>query len=324
MSSLQKTRIMLSGIQPTGIPHLGNYLGALINWAQLQDDASPEGELLSSIVGWHAMTLPQGTHGIENGHNDVHVWIRYEEVFSVYEQTSRLAVSKNLAEDAEMDETGLNVGLFTYPVLMSVDIALQMHVPVGDDQTQHLELCRDLADQFDRTYKAKHSLFPLPIALTSGADYLFFFISKPPKRILSLRDPTSKMSKSSPDPASRILFTDSPSEITSKIHHRSGTANLLTILAACTGEYVHQIAKRFEVKNYGVLKSEVTGAVQEISRGPRDDYERLKGQKDYLLKVAKEGAERAGKKAEATMRGLSCGGLHSGNPLQFLLESNVA
>ncbi|THU92997.1 tryptophanyl-tRNA synthetase [Dendrothele bispora CBS 962.96] len=335
-----KKRVILSGIQPTGIPHLGNYLGALINWVQLQNDAGPEDELLFSIVGWHAMTLPQKPKELMESRMDMlavllaigidpkkSIVFHQNDVLQHTELAwvlncitpigklrrmttwkSRLAASKNLTEDAEMDETGLNVGLFTYPVLMSADILLYRatHVPVGDDQTQHLELCRDLADQFNRTYKAKHRLFPLPIALNT-----------PSKRILSLRDPTSKMSKSSPDPTSRILFTDSPSEITSKIRvavtdsiagitydpvHRPGTANLLTILAACTGEDVHQVTKRFEGKNHGALKSEVTEAVQEMLRGPREEYERLKEQKDYLLKVAKEGAERAGEKAEVTMR----------------------
>ncbi|THU84877.1 Nucleotidylyl transferase, partial [Dendrothele bispora CBS 962.96] len=151
-----KKRVILSGIQPTGIPHLGNYLGALINWVQLQNDAGPEDELLFSIVGWHAMTLPQKPKelvesrmdmlavllaiGIDSKksivfhQNDVlqHTELAWVlncitpigklEIFSIYEQTSRLAASKNLTEDAEMDETGLNVGLFTYPVLMSSNL----------------------------------------------------------------------------------------------------------------------------------------------------------------------------------------------------------
>jgi len=125
------------------------------------------------------------------------------------------------------------------------------------------------------------------------------------------------MSKSSPDAASRILFTDSPSEIASKIRvavtdsiagitydpiNRPGTANLLTILSACTGEDVFEVAKRFEGKNHGALKSEATEAVQEMLKGPREEYERLKMEKDYLLKVAMDGAERASEKAEVTMK----------------------
>ncbi|KAF5359979.1 hypothetical protein D9758_007597 [Tetrapyrgos nigripes] len=336
----RRKRVILSGIQPTGVPHLGNYLGALVNWVDLQRNAAPEDELLFSIVGWHAMTLPQRPKDLMESRMDmlaILLAIGIDPKRSiVYHQNdvlthaelawilncitpmgklkrmttwkSRLAASKNLTDDSDIDETSLNVGLFTYPVLMSADILVYRatHVPVGDDQTQHLELCRDLADQFNRTYKAKHRLFPLPIPLNT-----------PSKRILSLRDPTSKMSKSSPDAASRILFTDSPSEIASKIRvavtdsipgitydpiNRPGTANLLTILSAYTGEDVHAAAKRFEGKNHGALKTEVTEVVQEMLRGPREEYGRLKGDKGYLVEVAKEGAEKAREKSEATMK----------------------
>ncbi|KAL0569543.1 Tryptophan--tRNA ligase, mitochondrial [Marasmius crinis-equi] len=220
---------------------------------------------------------------------------------------SRLATSKNLQDGSDVDESGLNLGLFAYPVLQAADILVYRatHVPVGEDQTQHLELSRDLADQFNRTFKGTHRMFPLPAQLNT-----------PSKRILSLRDPTSKMSKSSPDTSSRILLTDSPDEIASKIRvavtdsipgityepeTRLGTANLLTILAAAKGEDVHDTVKQYESKNHGTLKRDVTEAVQEMLKVPREEFERLRVEKDYLEQIAQSGKEKAIEKAEATM-----------------------
>ncbi|KAG7098355.1 hypothetical protein E1B28_000314 [Marasmius oreades] len=213
-----------------------------------------------------------------------------------------------MRDGSEVDETGLNVGLFTYPVLQAADILVYRatHVPVGEDQSQHLELSRDLADQFNRTFKGPNRMFPLPTQFNTSS-----------KRILSLRDSASKMSKSSPDPSSRILLTDSPNEIASKIRtavtdsiagitydpiNRPGTANLLTILAASKGEDVHETVKGYESKNHGALKRDVTEALQEMLRGPREEFERMKSEQGYLQQVAQEGKEKAVEKAEQTMR----------------------
>lgn len=139
----------------------------------------------------------------------------------------------------------------------------------------------------------------------------------PSKRILSLRDPTSKMSKSSPDTASRILLTDSPKQIESKIRlavtdsipgitydpvNRPGTANLLTILAAAKEEDVHETAKVYESQNHGALKRDVISAVQEMLRKPREEFQRLRTETDYLEGIARSGKERAMEKAEQTMQ----------------------
>ncbi|KAF9264084.1 Nucleotidylyl transferase [Marasmius fiardii PR-910] len=342
-AQLRRKRVILSGIQPTGIPHLGNYLGALSNWVNLQNTAMPEDELLFTIVGWHALTLPQKPKELAQSrmdmlavilaigmdpkrcilfhqdHNPLHTelaWILncltpMGKLRRMTTWKSRLATSKNMQDESEMDETGLNAGLFTYPILQAADILVyrqvtSTHVPVGEDQTQHLELTRDLADQFNRTFKGSHRMFPLPTQLNS-----------PSKRILSLRDPTSKMSKSAPDPSSRILLTDSSSEIASKIRvavtdsiagitydpvNRPGTANLLNILAAAKGEDVHETAKGYESENHGVLKRDVTGALEEMLRGPREEFERLKSERGYLEEVARAGREKAMGKAEETMK----------------------
>ncbi|KAI6103734.1 tryptophanyl-tRNA synthetase [Pisolithus croceorrhizus] len=324
-------RVILSGIQPTGIPHLGNYLGALSNWVKLQKTAEPADTLLFSIVGWHALTLPQDPTALRSARDDMlatllaigldpersilfhqdhnlhHVelcWILncLTPVGKLRRMTtwkSRLAASRNAGSEDDVDESLLNSGLFTYPVLQAADVLVYRatHVPVGEDQQQHIELTRDLAEIFNRAFPGQNSLFPLPL-----------YVNAPSKRILSLRDPTSKMSKSSPDAASRILLTDSPSEIKSKIRaavtdstpgisydpvHRPGTSNLLTILAACTESDVQDVARTYASKGHGQLKSDVADAVEELLKGPRLELERIRREKAYLHEVARRGACKA-------------------------------
>ncbi|KAH9890499.1 tryptophanyl-tRNA synthetase, partial [Cubamyces lactineus] len=338
--SRPRPRVVFSGIQPTGIPHLGNLLGALLNWVKLQRDAAPEDQLIYSIVGWHALTLPQDPkalsaarsdmlavllavgldpkrsiifHQDENLHHAELAWILncitpMGKLKRMTTWKSRLAASRNARDDSEVDESLLNAGLFTYPVLQAADILAYRatHVPVGEDQQQHIELCRDLAESFNRTYKGRRPLFPLPQhVITSSC------------RVLSLKDPSSKMSKSSPDLNSRILLTDTTAQVRSKIRGavtdstlgitydpaaRPGAANLLSILAACTGEEVTMLAERYADKGHGQLKADVAEAVEELIKGPRAEFERLRGEKEYLASVAKEGAEKARQLSEVTIR----------------------
>ncbi|KAI0927837.1 hypothetical protein AcW1_005255 [Taiwanofungus camphoratus] len=333
-----KPRIVFSGIQPTGLPHLGNLLGALLNWVQLQRNAKPDDLLIFSIVGWHALTLPQDPralgaarremlavilslgidpersvvfHQEENPNHTELAWILncltpMGKLRRMTTWKSRLAASRNARDDTEVDESLLNAGLFTYPVLQAADILAYKatHVPVGEDQQQHLELARDLADIFNRTFNS--TLFPLPQHVVT-----------PSRRILSLKDPSSKMSKSSPDYQSRILLTDSASEIKAKIRAavtdsisgitydprgRPGTANLLTILAACTDRDAAEVATQYSNKGHGHLKSDVAEAVEEMMKKPRAEFEKLRGETDYLNSVSKAGATKARELSEATMR----------------------
>ncbi|KAF8061760.1 tryptophanyl-tRNA synthetase [Lyophyllum atratum] len=333
-------RVIFSGIQPTGVPHLGNYLGALSNWVKLQKTAAPEDELLFSIVGWHALTLPQDPDTLaasrrdllatllaigldpkrsilfHQDHNPAHTelaWILscITPIGKLRRMTtwkSRMAASRGANDESEVDETLLNAGLFTYPVLQAADILIYRatHVPVGEDQTQHLELCRDLAYTFNRTFAPEDPMFNLPSQLNTIS-----------RRILSLRDPTSKMSKSSPDLQSRILLTDTHAEIKSKIRvavtdsirgvtydpvSRPGVSNLLTILAACTDEDVHDVARRYEGKGHGDLKPDVAEAVEELIKGPRAEFERIRHEAAFLAEVARMGAEKARERSEGTMR----------------------
>ncbi|KAJ7611760.1 tryptophanyl-tRNA synthetase [Roridomyces roridus] len=336
-------RTIFSGIQPTGIPHLGNYLGALSNWVKIQKDAQPEDTLLFSIVGWHALTLPQRPKllaqsrrdalavllavGLDpqksiifhQDHNPLHTELAW--ILSCMTPTgklrrmttwkTRLAESRNANDESEVDESLLNAGLLTYPVLQAADILVYRatEVPVGEDQRQHLELCRDLAESFNNTYKGRQPMFPIPTSLIT-----------PAKRILSLKDPSSKMSKSAANPDSRILLTDTPDEISRKVRaavtdsiatgitydpvERPGTSNLLTILAACADEDITLVAERFSGKSHGDLKREVTEAVNGLFERPRAEFERLKQDPGHLDIVARNGASKARTLSAQTMHQL--------------------
>ncbi|KAG1845940.1 tRNA synthetases class I-domain-containing protein [Suillus tomentosus] len=187
--------VILSGIPPTGIPHLGNYLGALSNWVKLQKSAETEDKLLFSIVGWHALTLPQDPASLLAAKNDMLAVLlaigidpnrsilfhqdHYLEsspyrtlldikLHSAHGETAPdddlEAVARNSSSEDEVDESVLNAGPFMYPVLQAADVLVYKatHVPVGDDQQQHIELTRDLADIFNLTFKGTSPLFPLP------------------------------------------------------------------------------------------------------------------------------------------------------------------
>ncbi|QRW00856.1 tryptophanyl-tRNA synthetase [Ceratobasidium sp. AG-Ba] len=349
-------KTIFSGIQPTGIPHLGNYLGALVNWVKLQRTSAPNDRLYFSIVGLHALTLPQDPVKLRRERLDVLATLlavgldpkrsvlfcqdqvpQHAELAWMLNCTtpmgklqrmttwkSKLALARNANSADEVDESHLNLGLFAYPVLQAADILLYRatHVPVGEDQQQHLELSRDLAEAFNRTHKEQ--VFPLPQHIIS-----------PAKRILSLRDPTQKMSKSAPHPSSRILLTDSFEIIDKKIKSavtdsergvvydpvaRPGVANLLTILDACesltpgssesgvgdgettdTRQRLEALAVRFATSSHAELKRAVADAVESAIAPVRAEYIRVRADESYLRDVAEAGRMRAADVAERTM-----------------------
>ncbi|KAE9392293.1 Nucleotidylyl transferase [Gymnopus androsaceus JB14] len=310
----------------------------------LQLQNQPNHELFFSIVGWHVIMLPQSPSELVKQkldmlavllaigeHNPNHTELAW--IFNCLTSVgrlrrmtawkSRLAASKNFG-DTQVDETGLNVGLFTYPVLQATDTLLYKatHVPVGEDQTQHLELCRDIADQFNRTFKGKPVMglfFPRPHSSNPLAH-------NPTFRILSLRDPTSKMSKSTPIPnpsessqiSSKICsaVTDSILGDTYDPVGRPGTANLLRILRACNelnnnnntntdsdaDTALHSTALHYASKNHGALEADVVEAIEEMFKSTRAEYEKIHREKRYLRRVAREGAEKARERTEVTMR----------------------
>lgn len=226
----------------------------------------------------------------------------------------KLATVKNAAEGSEVDDKDLNLGLFAYPVLQAADILLYKatHVPVGDDQIQHLELSRDLADGYNR--KFKRGFFPLPAHIIT-----------PTKRVLSLRDPSSKMSKSAPDVNSRILITDSPDQVKSKIRKavtdaetslsydpdaRPGVSNLLSILSALKdaeggpGEWAEKLNSEIEAKGVASgqrLKATLTEAVVETLKPIQRELEKLRADPGFLVEMEKLGRDKAKVVARRTM-----------------------
>ncbi|KIJ31807.1 hypothetical protein M422DRAFT_36082 [Sphaerobolus stellatus SS14] len=343
--------VIFSGIQPTGVPHLGNYLGAIQNWVRLQHTSGPDDTLLYSIVGWHALTLPQNSRELFQAKFDTaasllalgidperSILFQQSDVLNHLELSwyltcltpmgklkrmttwkGKLATVRNANSEDEVDDSMLNLGLFSYPVLQAADILayLATHVPVGEDQMQHLELSRDLASIYNRRYSiAEYTkpFFPLPQAIYT-----------PCPRILSLRDPTQKMSKSAPDPNSRIMLTDDAESIAKKIRsavtdstkgitydpvNRPGVANLLTILDAfrpsenefdSPSEALTALASQYANKGTGDLKKDVAEAIVEGWRRPRAEFERLRADRGYLAQILLEGSHRAESLSKLTM-----------------------
>ncbi|UZJ51205.1 hypothetical protein CBS101457_000525 [Exobasidium rhododendri] len=341
-----KPRTIVSGVQPTGIPHLGNYLGALQSWVNLQDEAATNSdELFFFVASLHAITIPQDPKRLLAEKRDVlaallaigldpHRCTIFQQD-QVLEHTelawylncltpvgklnrmttwkSKLATSRDMQSTEQISETHLALGLFAYPVLQAADVLIYRatHVPVGEDQIQHLELSRDVGDLFNRTFRSK--LFPLPQHIIT-----------PTKRILSLRDPSQKMSKSHPDSNSRILLTDTDAHIQNKIKKavtdaedlmsydpakRPGVSNLLSIMAALqsskgpivTATDIAETLNRDHGGRGSALKATVTDTIVEHIRPIRDSINRIKADVGYLIEVEKLGREKAQRKAAETM-----------------------
>ncbi len=314
-----KKRIF-SGAQPTGSLHIGNYLGALRNWVDLQNDY----ESFYCIVNLHAITLAQDPATLKQKTLDL---ARIYLAAGIDPEVSTIFIQSDVAEHAELawilsciarmgelermtqfkdkgkgNRERAGVGLFTYPILMASDILLyQTHlVPVGKDQKQHLELSRDLAERFNRDY-GKAFEVPEPFIPPVGAN------------ILSLQDPAKKMSKSDDNPNASIFLLDDPDTIAKKIKRAvtdSGTTivfdetrpaihNLLTIYHLMTGKSANEIEVHFQGKGYGHLKTELAEAVVEFMK---PFQERVKDFDDaHLNEILKKGAEKARIIARATL-----------------------
>ena len=254
IQSKQNQKRIFSGIQPTGNLHLGNYLGAIKNWVSLQDDFSS----IFSIVDLHAITVPQeplklkaSTHevtaAIIASGIDVNKSILFNQssvkehaelawIFNCVCRIGWLNRMTQFKEKAGKNKENATVGLYGYPVLMAADILLYKatHVPVGDDQKQHIELARDIASSFNNMFTSdnQNNFFILPEPQIFG----------PATRVMSLRDGTKKMSKSDPSDASRINLTDTKEEISNKIKKAKTDANPLP-------ETVDELKKRPEAFN---------------------------------------------------------------------------
>ncbi len=317
MSNIFKKRV-LSGVQPTGGLHLGNYLGAIRNFTSLSDSH----ESLFCVVDLHAITVWQDPTQLNNqkreviatfiasgidpnksvifNQSDVPEHTQLSWILNCTAQMGWLKRMTQFKDKAGKNQEKVGVGLFTYPILMASDILLYKatHVPVGEDQKQHLELTRDIVVKFNNDYKKE--IFPLPEPM----------ILKVAARVMSLRDGTKKMSKSDPSEYSRILLTDENDLIAKKISKAKSDSlpvpssaedlnkspeadNLLSILASCSNTDKKDLIKTYGGKNYSDLKKDVTDSVVATVSPVREEINRLMNDRSYLEKTIKDGASRA-------------------------------
>ena len=320
----EKKKVMLSGIQPSGELHLGNYLGAVKNWSELAD----EFDCYYFMADLHSITVRQNPAdlrrrstaqlaqyiacGLDPKKNTLFLQSHVHEhaelgwilnCFTMFGELSRMTQFKDKsAKNAE----NINGGLFTYPALMAADILLYQadYVPVGEDQKQHCELTRDVAIRFNNLYGPTFTV-PDP------------YIPKVGARIMSLSNPTSKMSKS--DPQGCVFLMDTPEEIARKFkraitdsdtencvryapQEKPGVANLMNIYSSVTGLSFEEIERDFAGKGYGAFKPAVGDAVIELLRPIREESLRLLAEKDLLRSIYTDGAERASAVARRTLR----------------------
>lgn len=316
-------KVIFSGVQPSGDLTIGNYIGAIRNWVGLQDDYN----CYYCVVDQHAITVPQIAKDLRRSSLEVlalyiasgidpekstifiqsHVPQHSELawVLNTITYMGQLNRMTQFKEKSRRAEENLNAGLFTYPVLMAADILLYNTdvVPVGDDQKQHLELTRDLAERFNNRYSDTFKV-PEPLIQKSGA------------RIMSLQDPKSIMSKSDEDVNSHILLVDDPDTIRRKIKRavtdsvgvvayndeQVGIKNLLEIYAAFSKEEIEDIVSRYEGQGYGKFKEELAEVVVEGLAPIQEEYNRLINNKDYLEDIYKKGAEKASYQAMKMLR----------------------
>ena len=320
---INEKKVLFSGMQATGNLTLGNYLGAMKNWVTLCD----EYECFYSVVDMHSITVRQDpatlrqrarnllmiyiAAGLDpeknclyyqshvSGHAEL-AWIL--NCFTYMGELNRMTQFK---DKAAKHADNINAGLFTYPVLMAADILLYQAdvVPVGIDQMQHLELTRDIATRFNNIYG---DVFTIPEA----------YIGKVGAKIMSLQDPSKKMSKSDENPNGSIYLMDDPDTIIRKckravtdseanIAYRDeqpGLKNLIDIYCACVGKTPDEAVKEFEGRGYGELKMAVGEAVVSVLKPLQDEVARLEKDKAYLDSIIKENGEKASYYANKTLR----------------------
>ena len=324
MENATAKKVMLSGIQPSGELHLGNYLGAVKNWAALAE----EFDCYYFMADLHSITVRQNPAelrrrsvaqlaqyiacGLDPEKNTLFIQSHVHEhaelgwILNCYTMFGELSRMTQFKDKCAKNADNINGGLFTYPALMAADILLYQadYVPVGEDQKQHCELTRDIAMRFNNIYGETFKV-PEP------------YIPKVGARIMSLGNPTSKMSKS--DPQGCVFLMDKPEEIARKFkravtdsdtencvryapEEKPGVANLMSIYSSVTGKSFPEIEKEFEGKGYGVFKPAVGEAVIETLRPVREEAERMLADKAYLQQVYTEGAQKASYIARKTLR----------------------
>ena len=318
--------IVFSGAQPSGELTLGNYLGALKNWVSLQN----EYDCVYCIVNQHAITVRQDPNklrkatldtlalylacGIDPQKSTIFVQSQVPAhaelgwALNCYTYFGELSRMTQFKDKSSRHSENINAGLFDYPVLMAADILLYQAnlVPVGDDQKQHLELSRDIAMRFNALYG---DIFTVPEP----------FIAKVGARVMSLQDPSKKMSKSDENRNNVIGLLENPKDVEKKIKramtdsdeppvvrydlkNKAGVSNLLDILTGITGKPIAELEKEFEGKMYGHLKTEVANQVIDMLTGLQAKYHQYRDDENYLLSIMQEGAQKARVKAEPTLK----------------------
>ncbi|MGL5650387.1 MAG: tryptophan--tRNA ligase [Paraclostridium sp.] len=320
---MSEKKIIFSGAQPSGKLTLGNYLGAIKNWKELQEDYN----CYYSVVDLHAITVPQEAKnlrantmqllaqymasGLDPEKNTIfiqsHVSCHTELMWILNTMTymGELSRMTQFKDKSQKSEANLNAGLFTYPVLMAADILLYQTdlVPVGEDQKQHLELARDLANRFNNRYSPTFKV-PEPYIPKAGA------------RVMSLQEPTKKMSKSDENENGYILLVDDADAIRRKIKRsvtdsvgvvrytdeQPGIKNLLDIYSKLDNKSIEDLLAMYEGKGYGDFKNDVAEVIVETLKPIKDQYEYLLANKDYLEDIYAKGAQKAEYQARKTLR----------------------
>ena len=316
-------KVLFSGMQATGSLTLGNYLGALKNWLTLSD----EYECFYSVVDMHSITVRQDpatlrkrarallTLYVAAGLDPEKNCIYYQShvsghaelawILNCYTYMGELNRMTQFKDKSAKHADNINAGLFTYPVLMAADILLFQAdvVPVGIDQMQHLELTRDIAQRFNGIYG---DVFTVPEP----------YIGKVGAKIMSLQDPTKKMSKSDENPNASIYLMDDPDTIIRKCKRavtdseaqilyrdeQPGVKNLIDIYSACTNKSQQDVVKEFDGKGYGDFKMAVGEAVVSVLKPLQDEVARLEKDKAYIDSIIKNNAEKANYYAMKTLR----------------------
>lgn len=323
-NNIENRKRILSGIQPSGVLTLGNYIGAMRNFVALQEDY----DAYYMIADLHALTVPQVAKDLRNNilstvaqylavglnpdnanifiqsHVSGHTELAW--VLSCITALGQLSRMTQFKDKSARPGASINAGLYTYPDLMAADILLYNAdlVPVGEDQKQHLELTRDLAAKFNHVYSPTFTV-PEPLIPEAGA------------RIMDLQNPLSKMSKSCQNRNGMVSLIDEPNIIIKKIKsavtdsgrevvfgagdEKAGIRNLLTIYSVLGGVSIADLEVRYEGRGYGDFKGDLADLVVETLRSVKEKHDELLKNKDYLLDVLKQGADNAQKQAWKTI-----------------------
>lgn len=329
-----KKQVIFSGIQPSGNLHIGNYIGAIQQWVKLQN--STESELIFCVVDLHAITVhqdpkvlkekilevaalyvacgidPKKSHIFVQSENPDHSYLSW--IFDCITPSGWLTRMTQFKEKSAKQKESTSVGLFNYPALMAADILLYDTdlVPVGEDQTQHVELTCDIAERFNRLYG---DLFKLPKVM----------VDKTAARLMSLQNPLSKMSKSDSDPLGTINLLDGPDEIARKIKRavtdsgseiiyqedKPAIANLLVIYSKLSGRSIKELEKEYQGKSYADFKKDLAEVLVEYLKGIQESYYTIRNERDVLEKILNEGLhfslERSSKKIGAVKKAVGLG-----------------